>query len=171
MDQFIIKGPTRLRGSVCINGAKNAVLPIMAASLLARGKSVIENVPTLRDVHTMMKLLEILGAKATLADGVLTIDTTDAKGVEAPYELVRTMRASIYVLAPLLAASGKARVSLPGGCAWGPRPAGTGTRPHSAPGRPRAGGCPSASPSYGPARDPSPYAPRQKRGTAGCWAG
>lgn len=122
MDQFIIKGPTRLRGHVSINGAKNAVLPIMAASLLTRGKSVIENVPDLRDVRTMMELLQILGAKVSLADGVLTVDTTEAKGVEAPYELVRTMRASIYVLAPLLAAQGTARVSMPGGCAWGPRP-------------------------------------------------
>lgn len=122
MDKFIINGPTKLRGSVAISGAKNAVLPLMAASLLASGESVIENVPDLRDVRTMIKLLDILGAKTHLAEGTLTIDTTDAEGVEAPYDLVRTMRASIYALAPLLAAKGRARVSLPGGCAWGPRP-------------------------------------------------
>jgi UDP-N-acetylglucosamine 1-carboxyvinyltransferase len=122
MDKFLVKGPTRLSGSVAISGAKNAVLPIMAASLLARGKSVIENVPSLRDVATMRRTLEVLGAEATLDGDVLTIDTSHASGVEAPYDLVRKMRASIYVLAPLLAYHGKARVSLPGGCAWGPRP-------------------------------------------------
>jgi UDP-N-acetylglucosamine 1-carboxyvinyltransferase len=122
MDRFLVKGPARLKGAVAMNGAKNAVLPIMAASLLARGRSVIENVPALRDVSTMMKMLEILGAEAKLTDGVLTVDTTHANGVEAPYDLVRTMRASIYVLAPLLAYHRRARVSMPGGCAWGPRP-------------------------------------------------
>ncbi len=122
MDKFIINGPTRLEGEVRINGAKNAVLPLMAAALLARGKSVIENVPVLHDVSTMVRLLEMLGADVTLENGTLAIDTSNANGVEAPYELVRTMRASIYVLAPLLAAHGNARVSLPGGCAWGPRP-------------------------------------------------
>lgn len=122
MDKFIVTGPTRLQGSVAINGAKNAVLPLMAAALLARGRSVIDNVPELRDVDTMIRMLELLGAEVTRSDGTLTIDTAHANGVEAPYELVRTMRASIYVLAPLLAAHGRARVSLPGGCAWGPRP-------------------------------------------------
>ncbi len=122
MDKFIINGPTRLSGTVAVNGAKNAVLPIMAASLLSRGSSRIENVPALRDVYTMIKTLELLGAQTTLEDGVLTIDNAHADGVEAPYDLVRTMRASIYVLAPLLAYHGRARVSMPGGCAWGPRP-------------------------------------------------
>jgi len=122
MDKFVIKGPTRLNGTVAVNGAKNAVLPIMAASLLSRGNSRIENVPALRDVYTMIKTLELLGAQTTLEDGVLTIDNAHADGVEAPYDLVRTMRASIYVLAPLLAYHGRARVSMPGGCAWGPRP-------------------------------------------------
>jgi len=105
-----------------VGGAKNAVLPLMAAALLARGETVIENVPDLRDVRTFMKLLELLGARCVLDDGTLRIDTATAEGVEAPYELVRTMRASVYVLGPLLAARGRARVSLPGGCAWGPRP-------------------------------------------------
>jgi len=122
VDRFVIEGPTRLVGEVITSGAKNAVLPLMAAALLARGESVIRNVPDLRDVRTFMRLLDILGARCDLDGDVLRIDTTDAEGIEAPYELVKTMRASIYVLGPLLAAKGEARVSLPGGCAWGPRP-------------------------------------------------
>ncbi|MBP2680839.1 MAG: UDP-N-acetylglucosamine 1-carboxyvinyltransferase [Candidatus Krumholzibacteriota bacterium] len=122
MDMFVMQGPTRLNGTVVINGAKNAVLPLMAAALLSRGKNVIENVPRLRDVQTMIQLLEILGARVTFDKDVLTIDTTRLKRLEAPYELVRTMRASIYVLGPLVAAHRRARVSMPGGCAWGPRP-------------------------------------------------
>jgi UDP-N-acetylglucosamine 1-carboxyvinyltransferase len=122
MDKFVIDGPSRLEGTVRIDGAKNAVLPLMSAALLARGKSVIENVPQLRDVATMIRMLETLGAAVTFEGGTLVIDTTHANGVEAPYDLVRTMRASIYVLGPLLAYHGRARVSLPGGCAWGPRP-------------------------------------------------
>jgi UDP-N-acetylglucosamine 1-carboxyvinyltransferase len=122
MDKFVIQGPCKLRGTVEINGAKNAVLPLMAAALLARGESVIRNVPRLRDVQTMIRLLEILGARVTFNKKVLTIDTTRLRRLEAPYDLVRTMRASIYVLGPLVAAHRRARVSLPGGCAWGPRP-------------------------------------------------
>jgi UDP-N-acetylglucosamine 1-carboxyvinyltransferase len=122
MDMFVMQGPTRLSGTVRINGAKNAVLPLMAAALLSRGKSVIENVPRLRDVQTMIQLLEILGARVTFEKDVLTIDTARLRRLEAPYELVRTMRASIYVLGPLVAAHRRARVSMPGGCAWGPRP-------------------------------------------------
>jgi len=122
VDKFVIDGPTPLHGDVRVEGAKNAVLPLMAAALLARGKSVISNVPDLRDVTTMVNMLDLLGAKTTRENDVLTIDTTDANGIEAPYDLVRTMRASIYVLAPTLAVHGRARVSMPGGCAWGPRP-------------------------------------------------
>lgn len=122
MDKFIVNGPTRLKGAISVSGAKNAVLPIMAAALLARGKSVIENVPALRDVTGMMAMLDVLGAETKFENGTLSIDTTAAEGVDAPYELVRKMRASIYVLAPLLAFHGRARVSMPGGCAWGPRP-------------------------------------------------
>jgi UDP-N-acetylglucosamine 1-carboxyvinyltransferase len=122
VDKFIVKGPVRLKGAIEVSGAKNAVLPIMAAALLTRGKSVIENVPALRDVYTMIQMLDVLGAKVEFADGKLTIDTSDAAGVDAPYDMVRKMRASIYVLAPLLAYHGRARVSMPGGCAWGPRP-------------------------------------------------
>jgi UDP-N-acetylglucosamine 1-carboxyvinyltransferase len=122
VDRFLIEGPTKLSGEVTISGAKNAVLPLMAASLLSSGESVIRNVPDLRDVRTFMRLLDILGARCDLQDGVLRIDTTDLHGIEAPYDLVKTMRASIYVLGPLLAFKGESRVSLPGGCAWGPRP-------------------------------------------------
>jgi len=122
MDRFVIEGPTRLEGELAVGGAKNAVLPLMAAALLARGASVIDNVPDLQDVRFFMTILEGLGARCTFADHRLVIDTTDAAGIEAPYDLVRKMRASIYVLGPLLAAKGEARVSLPGGCAFGPRP-------------------------------------------------
>jgi UDP-N-acetylglucosamine 1-carboxyvinyltransferase len=122
MDKFVINGPCALRGAVDVSGAKNAVLPLMAASLLTRGKSVIENVPNLRDVATMMRLLGILGAEVGFENSVITIDTNRLNSFEAPYDLVRTMRASIYVLGPLVAAHREARVSMPGGCAWGPRP-------------------------------------------------
>jgi UDP-N-acetylglucosamine 1-carboxyvinyltransferase len=122
MDKFVVEGPTPLAGTVRVEGAKNAVLPLMAAALLARGESVISNVPDLRDVTTMMNMLDLLGARTTRDRDVLTIDSSEANGVEAPYDLVRTMRASIYVLAPTLAVHGRARVSMPGGCAWGPRP-------------------------------------------------
>ncbi|UCH84884.1 MAG: UDP-N-acetylglucosamine 1-carboxyvinyltransferase [Candidatus Latescibacterota bacterium] len=122
MDKFVINGPCKLSGSVETNGAKNAVLPLMAASLLARGECVIKNVPNLRDVATMTRLLEILGAGVAFKNHVLTIDTSKLTCLEAPYDLVRTMRASIYVMGPLVAAHKKARVSQPGGCAWGPRP-------------------------------------------------
>ncbi|MDH3215199.1 MAG: UDP-N-acetylglucosamine 1-carboxyvinyltransferase [Candidatus Krumholzibacteria bacterium] len=122
MDKFVVHGPCSLNGTVEINGAKNAVLPLLAASLLARGRSVIENVPRLRDVSTMIQLLTMLGAETTFDASTLVVDTNRVNRWEAPYDLVRTMRASIYVLGPLVSASGKAKVSLPGGCAWGPRP-------------------------------------------------
>lgn len=118
----MVKGGKKLRGTVTIGGAKNAVLPIMAACLLTRGKSVIRNVPNLADVITMKKVLEHLGAEVDFDEHTLTINTSRANGCEAPYDLVRLMRASIYVLGPLLGARGQAKVSLPGGCAWGPRP-------------------------------------------------
>ena len=122
MDKIVVRGGRKLKGTVKIGGAKNAVLPMMAACLLTRGVSVITNVPGLKDVITMKSVLERLGVKASLDDHTLVIDTTGMEGTEAPYDLVRTMRASIYVLGPLLASCGKAKVSLPGGCAWGPRP-------------------------------------------------
>ncbi len=122
MDRFVVTGPTPLEGEIAIGGAKNAVLPLMAAALLARGETVIENVPDLVDVRFFMTILEELGARCVMVKNKLTIDTTDQEGCNASYDLVRKMRASIYVLGPLLAYHGQARVSLPGGCAWGPRP-------------------------------------------------
>ena len=122
MDSFIIRGTCRLEGSVRVSGAKNAVLPVMAASILTGGTCTLENVPDLRDTRTMMNLLEVLGCSVSMDGGRATIDTSPIDTFEAPYDLVRTMRASVYVLGPLLARFGKARVSMPGGCAWGPRP-------------------------------------------------
>ncbi|MBI3538758.1 MAG: UDP-N-acetylglucosamine 1-carboxyvinyltransferase, partial [Candidatus Eisenbacteria bacterium] len=122
MDALIIEGGRPLAGRVPISGAKNAALPVMAAALLAPGEHVLRNVPSLADTRTMARVLEKLGARVEFNDHVCRIDTTRVNSVEAPYDLVRTMRASIYVLGPLLARFAAARVSLPGGCAWGPRP-------------------------------------------------
>jgi UDP-N-acetylglucosamine 1-carboxyvinyltransferase len=122
MDRFLIEGPCELHGRVRVSGAKNAVLPLMAATLLTRGVNHIRNVPRLRDTRTMAKVLETLGARVSFEKDHLIVDTSGAQGIEAPYDLVKTMRASIYVLGPTLARHGEARVSLPGGCAWGPRP-------------------------------------------------
>lgn len=122
MDKFVIHGGKELNGSINVSGAKNACLPLMAASILVKGKNVIRNVPNLRDTRTMAKLLRIIGADVVFENGVMEIDATKADNPEAPYELVKTMRASFYALGPLTARFGKARISLPGGCAWGPRP-------------------------------------------------
>ena len=122
MDKIVVNGNRPLSGAVKISGAKNAVLPVMAATLLAPGKYSIENVPDLRDTRTMMKLLNIIGAKTIFDKGSLTIDSSSANNPEAPYDLVKTMRASFYVLGPLISRFGRVNVSLPGGCAWGPRP-------------------------------------------------
>ena len=122
MDRILVEGGARLEGEVRIGGAKNAALPIMAATLLAPGVFELHNVPSLADVRTMGHVLRVLGASIDHHDHSMTIDTTNARYHEAPYELVKTMRASVCVLGPILARLGKARVSLPGGCAWGPRP-------------------------------------------------
>jgi UDP-N-acetylglucosamine 1-carboxyvinyltransferase len=122
MDSFVITGPCRLEGSVSVSGAKNAVLPLMAASMLTGGTCTLENVPDLRDTRSMMKLLESFGVSSALEDGTLVLDASTIVAFETPYDLVRTMRASIYAFGPLVARFGKARVSMPGGCAWGPRP-------------------------------------------------
>ena len=122
MDKIIIQGQNSLSGSVTISGAKNAVLPIMTAALMAEGESVISRVPDLRDTRTMIKLMEIVGAKCSMEGNCLKIDADSVNNPEAPYDLVKTMRASFYVLGPLLARFGTVKVSLPGGCAWGPRP-------------------------------------------------
>ncbi len=122
MDALVIQGGRRLSGRVAISGAKNAALPVMAATLLAPGVHKLRNVPDLRDTRTFARVLSVLGAKVAFQGDLCTIDTSGVNSMEAPYELVKTMRASIYVLGPLLARLGGARVSLPGGCAWGPRP-------------------------------------------------
>ncbi|HDL53339.1 MAG TPA: UDP-N-acetylglucosamine 1-carboxyvinyltransferase [Proteobacteria bacterium] len=117
----MVEGGATLRGEVPVSGAKNAALPLMAASLLVPGEVVFENIPALRDVRTMIRLLEHLGV-ACEGDGTLSLDSSRASRWEAPYDLVKTMRASVLVLGPLLARFGKARVSQPGGCAIGARP-------------------------------------------------
>jgi UDP-N-acetylglucosamine 1-carboxyvinyltransferase len=122
MDALIIRGGRPLSGRVEVSGAKNAALPVMAATLLAPGVHTLRNVPLLADTRTMARVIEKLGARVEFRGHTCKIDTSDLRSVEAPYDLVRTMRASIYVLGPLLARLGAARVSLPGGCAWGPRP-------------------------------------------------
>ena len=122
MDKIIIEGQKALSGNVRISGAKNAVLPLMAATLMVNGKSRITRVPDLRDVRTMIRLMEIIGADCEFSNGTLVVDGSKVDNPVAPYELVKTMRASFYVLGPLLARFGEVKVSLPGGCAWGPRP-------------------------------------------------
>ncbi len=122
MDKIIIRGGERLIGEVEVSGSKNASLPIFAASLLTEGENVFGNVPKLRDIQTIIKVLRNLGVKVRGEDKVYRIDATEITGDEAPYDLVKTMRASILVLGPLVARMGKARVSLPGGCAIGARP-------------------------------------------------
>ncbi len=122
MDKLRIEGGRPLRGEIAVSGAKNAALPILCAGLLAAGQVELDNVPALHDVSTTLKLLRRLGARAEREDGRIVLDAADVTSVEAPYDLVKTMRASILVLGPLLARFGEARVSLPGGCAIGQRP-------------------------------------------------
>ena len=123
MDYFEINGLKKLNGLIEVSGAKNAVLPLMAASILNKGSIRISNVPTLSDSITMSKLLEKMGAKVQFSsDNSISVDSSNLDQPFAPYDLVKTMRASFYVLGPLIARFGKAKVSLPGGCAWGPRP-------------------------------------------------
>lgn len=122
MDKLLIEGGRPLYGDIRVSGAKNATLPLMAATLLAPGWHTLHNVPDLRDTRTMLKLLEILGAKWERQGTTVRINFDNPTGAEAPYELVKTMRASVLVLGPLLARNGSARVSLPGGCAIGARP-------------------------------------------------
>jgi UDP-N-acetylglucosamine 1-carboxyvinyltransferase len=122
MHKLIIEGAHKLQGEVRISGAKNAALPLIAATLLARGWHTIHNVPDLRDTRTMLALLETLGAQWKWENSTLLVNTDSLNNFEASYDLVKTMRASILVLGPLLARMGKTRVSLPGGCAIGARP-------------------------------------------------
>lgn len=122
MHKIVIKGGVPLKGEVRISGAKNAVLPLLFATLLADGQSEICNVPALRDIDTAVALLTTLGATTERIVDCCQVNASAIQSVEAPYELVRTMRASVLVLGPLLARCGHARVSLPGGCAIGARP-------------------------------------------------
>lgn len=123
MDRFIVRGGRTLAGEVRVSGAKNAALPILAAALMVPGKVRFENLPHLNDVTTMLQLLGRMGVEVLLDDtGSVELDATDLASNVAPYDLVRTMRASIVVLGPLLARQHEAEVSLPGGCAIGARP-------------------------------------------------
>lgn len=122
MDRFLITGGVPLNGEVRISGAKNAALPLLAATLLATTPITLTNVPHLKDVSTLIKLIQGLGVSVTYEGDTVTVDTSTLDNQFAPYELVKTMRASILVLGPLLARYGSAKVSLPGGCAIGSRP-------------------------------------------------
>src|SRR3954463_15524867 len=127
MDKIVVEGGTRLSGKIPISGAKNAALPLLAAALLPTGTSTWKNVPQLADVRTMGKLLRMLGWTVDDVGGGRALSIASPSGkkkpkLEAPYELVKTMRASVLVLGPLVARYGRARVSMPGGCAIGARP-------------------------------------------------
>src|SRR5574341_1638939 len=125
MDKFVIEGGIRLSGSVEVGSSKNAMLPIITAALLVdKGEVILNDLPDLADIDTILKVLEGLGAKVTrsLAGRKVSINSENLNSHEAPYDLVRKMRASFLVLGPLLARMGKAKVSLPGGCVLGARP-------------------------------------------------
>src|SRR5512142_611682 len=122
MKTIVINGGKKLSGEVSVSGAKNAALPILAAGLLCPGKQRIANVPRLADVTTLGRILQNVDVSFEVAGRDLVLDSTGRSKPEAPYDLVRTMRASVLVLGPLVARMGRARVSLPGGCAIGARP-------------------------------------------------
>ncbi len=122
MEKYVINGGKRLKGKVKVSGSKNAALALMPACLLSKGINKIENVPEVNDIYTMTKLFRAIGVNTEFKDHILEIDTSNVTSHIAPYEHVKKMRASVYVLGPLLTKYGKAKVSMPGGCAWGPRP-------------------------------------------------
>jgi UDP-N-acetylglucosamine 1-carboxyvinyltransferase len=122
VDKFVIEGPVRLRGEVAVSGAKNAALPCLAACLLTAEPVRLTNLPNVADIRTLRKLLQHVGARVEADGSSATIETRTIASADAPYDLVKTMRASVLVLGPLLARSGSVRVSLPGGCAIGVRP-------------------------------------------------
>lgn len=123
MSKFIVEKSGPLKGNIKVSGAKNAVLPIMAGAILATEPCVLEDIPNLSDVQVMSEVIESLGAKVTRkADGIMEIHTPEIMSCEAPYDLVNKMRASFYVMGPLLARYGRARIPMPGGCAIGSRP-------------------------------------------------
>ena len=122
MDKFLIQGGVPLEGEIAVSGAKNSALPALAACLLTSGRVTLDRIPAVRDVRTMEKLIGRIGARVSRHNSRLTIEAGEIENPEAPYELVKTMRASSLVLGPLVARCGRARVSLPGGCAIGARP-------------------------------------------------
>ncbi len=124
MDKFVIQGGTPLKGTIPVSGSKNAALPLMAAALLGDTPSIIRNVPRLNDIYTFNKVIEVTGTSVDFREhqNELVLDPTGLNNPESPYDLVRKMRASFYMLGALLGNKGHAKVSLPGGCAWGPRP-------------------------------------------------
>ena len=124
MDKFIIEGPTPLKGVIPISGSKNAALPLMAASLLAETPTTINLTPRLKDIYTFNNVIRVTGTEIEFKEdqNQLVIDPSKLNFPEAPYDLVRRMRASFYMLGALIGRAGEAKVSLPGGCAWGPRP-------------------------------------------------
>jgi UDP-N-acetylglucosamine 1-carboxyvinyltransferase len=124
VDKFVIQGPTPLQGTIPISGSKNAALPLMAAAILGSSPTRILNVPKLKDIYTFNKVIRATGADVQFDEegNTLSIDPENIQNTKAPYELVRKMRASFYMLGALAGKYGEAKVSLPGGCAWGPRP-------------------------------------------------
>ena len=122
MDKFVIEGGHKLSGRVKVSGAKNSALALMPATLLNNGINSFSNIPKVNDIYTMIKLLKHLGVEASFENNSLELDTSNITNQNAPYEHVKKMRASVYVLGPLLAKYGYSKVSMPGGCAWGPRP-------------------------------------------------
>lgn len=124
MDKFLVQGPAPLKGTIPVSGSKNAALPLMAAAVLANGTTRIRNIPLLKDIFTFNNVLRATGISADFneKDSILDINADTLSTPEAPYDLVRKMRASFYMLGALIGRSKRARVSLPGGCAWGPRP-------------------------------------------------
>lgn len=122
MDKFVIHGGKKLNGNVSVSGAKNSSLALMPATLLNSGLNIIDNTPQVNDIYTMIKLLNQLGVESEFSNHTLKLNTSNITSQVAPYEHVKKMRASVYVLGPLLSRFGFAKVSMPGGCAWGPRP-------------------------------------------------
>jgi len=124
VDKFIIEGPSPLKGTIPISGSKNAALPLMAAALLGDSPTTLQRVPKLQDIYTFNNVLRVTGTRVDFheAENKLVLDPANLGFTEAPYDLVRKMRASFYMLGALIGREGEARISLPGGCAWGPRP-------------------------------------------------
>jgi len=122
MDKIIIEGGVKLNGEIKVSGSKNACLPILAASILGEGESIIHNVPKLKDVETMIKILECLGAKVEFSNNTVVVNPSTINNFTAPYELVSIMRGSVCLLGPLIGKYGQVKFSMPGGCVIGPRP-------------------------------------------------